>query len=71
MLQSSAGAIGLGPAVDEARRRERWLGCLPFAVGGGDGDERVDDVLKNDKDDEGGRVGIRGTGPTFECFIHQ
>ena len=38
--------MGFLPAADEARRRERWLGCLPFAVGGGDGDERVDDVLE-------------------------
>lgn len=40
-----AGAVGFLPAADEARRR-RWVECLPFAVGGGDGDERVDNVLK-------------------------
>ena len=51
--------MGFLPAADEARRRGRWLGCLPFAVGGGDGDERVDDVLKNDEDGEGTKE--RGT----------
>lgn len=70
MLQSSGGAFGFLPAADEARRRERWLGCLPFGVGGGDGDERVDDVLK---DDEGGKgVAWRDRGRlTFECFVHR
>ena len=47
--------MGNLPAADEARRRERWLGCLPFTVGGGDGDERVDDVLKNDEGTKGRR----------------
>jgi hypothetical protein len=43
--RSNGGASGLGlrPAAEEARR---LVGCLPFAVGGGDGEERVDNVLK-------------------------
>jgi len=38
--------MGFLLSADEARRRERWLGCPPFVVGGGDGDERVDNVLE-------------------------
>lgn len=60
--------MGNLPAADEARRRERWLGCLPFTVGGGDGDERVDDVLKNDEDVEGTKG--RRTGARNEVQGH-